>query len=161
MDYRRVAACLAATITTLACATAGERSGTSPDDMVAVARLMVTLDRVISEEDLPELIDLVADDAVYMLPDAPAVVGVRAIGEYYREFFQRYDIEVRHEPLEIDDAGDFIIHRGNVTGTVTSAADGQSVTFSDKYLFVIKKQPDGSLLVWRAVFNSNAPRRAP
>jgi ketosteroid isomerase-like protein len=136
------------------CSPCGEPTRTSPDDMVAVARLMVTLDRVMSEEDLETFAALVAEDAVYMLPTTAAIVGQRAIIDHYRQLFDRSDIEITHEPLEIDVAGDFIIHRGNALGTRTLRPAGSPVPFSDKYLFVIKRQPDGSLLVWRAIFTN-------
>jgi ketosteroid isomerase-like protein len=146
-----------ASVVATACSTAADETTTSADDMIAVARLMVTFDRVISEEDTEGLLALIADDAVRMSPDQAAVVGKRASGAHYRELFDRYDIEVVHEPLEIDAAGDLIIHRGNVTGTMTPRAGGEPIQLNDKYLYVIKRQADGSLLVWREMFNRSAP----
>jgi hypothetical protein len=33
------------------------------------------------------------------------------------------------------------------------------VPFNNKYLFLFRRQPDGSLRVWRAMFNTNPPAR--
>jgi len=139
----------------LACSGAGSGSATTEDDIVAVARLMVTLDRIQAEEDLEAFLQLVSDDAVYMPPNEPAVVGKRAIGDWYSTFYGLCDMEITHEPLEVDVAGDYIIHRGNARGTMTPADGGSTLSFENKYLMVIKKRPDGSLQVWRAIFNSN------
>ncbi len=152
-----MAAIASAVAIVTACSPAADEAPTSADDMIAVARLMVTLDRLISEEDLGELIALIAEDAVAMPPDQAAVVGKRAIGNYYRDLFDRFDVEIAHEPLEIDAAGDFIIHRGNTTGTMTPRTGGEPIRLNNKYLYVIKRQADGSLLLWRSMFNRRAP----
>ena len=156
MARRATLAGLISILALTVCTHPANEARTSQDDMVAVARLMVTLDRVISEEDLTGLLALVAEDAVYMLPEMPAIVGKRAIGEFHRALFTNSDIEIVHEVLEIDGAGGLIVHRGNATGTTTPRAGGESIEFDDKYLFVIKRASDGSLLVWRAIFNRNS-----
>ncbi len=147
---------LTLTLLVTACSRQTDRAQTTQADMVAVARLMVTLDRVVSEEDLDGFLALVSEDAVYMLPDKPAIVGKRAIGEFYRTLFAATNIEIVHQVLEIDVADDLIIHRGNATGSTTRRTDGESVDFDDKYLLVIKRSADGSLRVWRAMMNGNA-----
>lgn len=141
----------------LACADeAGRFSGTPRDDLVAVSRLLVTLDRIAAEEDLEELLALVAEDAVLMPPAEPAVVGMRGIGEWFRDLYDRVDIEVRHEPLEVDAAGPFLIHRGNASGTLTPKGGGPPTGFDLKYMFVLRKRANGSLELWRAIYSSNA-----
>ena len=157
MAGRATLAGLISILALTACSRTANEARTTQDDMVAVARLMVTLDRVISEEDLAGLLALVAEDAVYMLPDTPALVGKRAIGEFYSALFTSSDIEIAHEVLEIDAAGKFVIHRGNAKGTTTPRTGGEPIEFDDKYLFLIKRAANGSLLVWRAVFNRNSP----
>jgi ketosteroid isomerase-like protein len=128
---------------------------TTPDDMVAVNRMLVSLDRIAAEADLEALLDYVSDDAVFLPPDRPAVVGKAAIEEMYAGLYERFRLEVRHEPRETDVFDGVIIHRGNATGTMTPIAGGEPVSFDNKYLFVIKKRPDGSLKIWRAIYNSN------
>ncbi|UCC72513.1 MAG: nuclear transport factor 2 family protein [Gemmatimonadota bacterium] len=140
----------------LACSQAAEHeAGTTEDDMVAVARLMVTLDRVAGEGDLEGFLEVVPDDAVYMPPNEPAIGGKRAIAEWYRALYGQFQIDITHEPLEVDVFSNIIIHRGNARGTMTPKSGGDPIAFDNKYLMVLEKRPDGSLLVWRAVFNSN------
>ncbi|NIR46373.1 MAG: nuclear transport factor 2 family protein [Gemmatimonadetes bacterium] len=140
-----------------ACPGADDEARTGPADMIAVARLMATLDRLISDEDLEELVDYIADDAVLMPPGEPAIVGKRAIADWYESLFQRFDIELTHEVLEIDVKGDFIVHRGNVSGALTARDSGDPMPFDQKYLFVIQRSQHGQLQVWRLIFNSNQP----
>ncbi len=159
MAHRYMAAILLALAAGIACSQADDEARTSPDDMIAVARLMVTLDRVISEEDLDGLLELVAEDAVRMPPDETAVVGKRAIAESYRALFDSFDVEITHEPLEIDVAAHLIVHRGNATGTMTPRSGGDPIQLDNKYLYVIRKRSDGSLVVWREISNRNAPAK--
>jgi ketosteroid isomerase-like protein len=142
----------------ISCSAAGDRGATTTEgDMIAVARLMATLDRIQAEADLEELLRLVPDDAVYMPPDEPAIVGRRAIADWYRNLYDALQIDITHEPLEIDVFGDMIIHRGNARGTLTPRSSGESIPFDNKYLMVLIKRPEGSLQIWRAVFNRNHP----
>lgn len=158
MKTSHMLATVAIVIIAITCSRLGEqRVATTEDDMVAVARMLVSLDRIAAEEDLEELLSYVADDAVLMPPDEPAVIGVQAIAAWYRNAYDQVDFEMTHEPLEVDAAGDLIIHRGNATGTMTPASGGEPIRFDNKYLMVIRRQPDGSLQVWRVCFNRNAP----
>jgi ketosteroid isomerase-like protein len=123
--------------------------------MVAVSRMLVTFDRLAAEADLTSFLDYILDDAVLMPPDEPAIVGKRLIASWYGGLYGQFFVEITHEPLETDVFGDIIIHRGNARGTMTPRTGAEPVEFDNKYLFVLRKQTDGSLKVWRAIFNSN------
>ncbi|MGD8867257.1 MAG: nuclear transport factor 2 family protein [Gemmatimonadales bacterium] len=125
--------------------------------MVAVSRMLVTLDRLTADGDLEGLLEYFSEDAVMMPPDEAALIGTRQIGDWHRELLDNFDVDVSHEPLETDVLGDAIIHRGNVRGTLQPKTGGAPLAFDDKYLFVIRKSPDGSLKIWRAIANANPP----
>ena len=123
--------------------------------MVAVSRLMVTLDRVTAEGDLNGLAALFADDAVLMEPGAPALIGRRGIVDWYAHVFADFQVVLAHEPLEIDAAGPYTIQRGAVRGTLALPHGGTSFDVDRKYLFVLRRQEDRSLVIWRAMYNDN------
>lgn len=125
--------------------------------MVAVSRMLVTFDRLAAEADLASFLDYILDDAVFMPPDGPAIVGKRLIASWYGDLYDKFIVEMTHEPLETDVFGDIIIHRGNARGTMTPRTGAEPIAFDNKYLFVLRKQSDGSLKIWRAIFNSNRP----
>ncbi len=158
MKTSSMLAILAAVVIAITCSRAAdEPAGTTADDMVAVSRMLVSLDRLAAEADLESFLGYVSDDAVFMPPDESAIVGAQAIREWYANLYELFTLEMTHEPLEVDVFGNVIVHRGNAKGIMTPKAGGEPITFDNKYLFVIKKQPDGSLKVWRAIFNSNTP----
>lgn len=158
MKNSSILATLAAVVIVVTCSRIGEEAvSTTQDDMVAVSRMTVSLDRIAAEADLEAFLEYVSEDAVYMPPDEPAIVGKQAIRNWYANHYEHFTVDLQHEPLETDVFGDIIIHRGNALFSMTPRAGGESMSAYNKYLFVIKKQPDGSLKIWRAIFNSNVP----
>jgi len=150
-------AIFAAAVIAITCSQATEEPAkTTADDMVAVARMVSSLDTFAADADIESFLAYVADDAVMLPPGEPAVVGKSAIRDWYTVFYANFTMDMTHESLEVDAFGDIIINRGNATGTMTSKAGGEPIPFDNKYLFVLKRQDDGSLQVWRAAFNENA-----
>lgn len=140
-----------------ACTPERRPASTVQNDMVAVSRMLVTLDRLTADGDLEALLEYFSEDAVMMPPGEAALIGTRQIGDWHRALFETFDVDVSHEPLETDVFGDMIIHRGNVRGTLQPKTGAAPVAFDDKYLFVIRRDPDGSLEIWRAIANANPP----
>jgi ketosteroid isomerase-like protein len=66
-------------------------------------------------------------------------------------------LEMKHAVAEVDSSGDVIVVRGTATGTATPRAGGPPAAFDNKFLFVLKRAPDGSLKALRVAFNTNAP----
>ena len=150
-------ATLATAAIAITCSQAAQKSATTTaDDMTAVARMVSSIDTYAADADIEGFLTYVADDAVMLPPGEPAVVGKNAIREWYTVFYENFNNDMTHESLEVDAFGDIIIARGNATGAVTPKAGGAPIPFNNKYLFVIKRQADGSLQVWRAAFNENA-----
>lgn len=125
--------------------------------MIAVSRMLVTLDRLAADGDMEAFLEYFSEDAVMMPPDEVALIGIRQIGDWHRALLDRFEVDVSHEPLETDVFDEVIIHRGNVRGTLRPKTGAAPVALNDKYLFVIRKSPDGSLKIWRAIANANPP----
>jgi len=150
-------AIFAAAAIAITCSQAAQKpTTTTADDMTAVARMVSSFDTFAADADIESFLVYVTDDAVMMPPGEPAVVGKSAIREWYTAFYNIFSNDMTHESLEVDAFGDIIIARGNATGALTPKAGGEPIPFNNKYLFVIKRQDDGSLQVWRAAFNENA-----
>lgn len=153
-----IASVAAAIVSVAACTSANGPASTTQEDMVAVSRMLVTLDRLAADGDLAGFLAHVSDDAVFMLPDEPAIIGKTQIGARYGALYEGFHLEMSHEPLETDVFGRIIIHRGNARGTLQPKTGAAPTPFDNKYLFVIRKDADGSLKIWRAIFNANPPK---
>jgi ketosteroid isomerase-like protein len=133
----------------------------SAADVAAVARTVATFDSCARTGALDVFMGYVADDAEALFPDMPAIVGKQALRAFYGSYYGGFRIDGHHAPIETETIGDLVINRGEVHGTVTPKAGGQPMPVGNKYLMIFRRQPDGSLKVWRAAANSNAPATPP
>lgn len=126
-------------------------------DVQAVAGLVAEFDRCAREGDLETFVSSSLEDVVFLVPDQNAIVGGDALREWYRGFYDAFEIDMTHHPGETHAYGNLLIHRGTATGTLTPAGGGSPASFDNKYMFVLLRVADGSLKLWRAAFNANAP----
>jgi len=129
--------------------------------VAAVARFAEEVDRCVRERDLGGFAALWMDDIALLNPDQPAVVGKRAVEEVYRAMFAALDYAGQHHPGETYGIGELIIHQGVVTGTMTPTAGGPAMQLDSKYMWLLRRQGDGSLRAWRVMLNTNAPMLPP
>ena len=143
-------------------ANASEQAKGASADREAVKQLVAEFDRCAREKDLETFLSYSLDDVVALAPGEPAVVGKAAMRAWYQNFYAAFDVAMVHRPVETDSFGDLVITRGDATGTIRPVGGGEAVQVGNKYLFVLKRQSDGSLRVWRAMFNENgqAPQAA-
>lgn len=99
------------------------------------------------------------DDAIFMNPGAPSIVGRTAIGAMLAGMMQSAtlsNVAVRTERVLV--SGDLAIENGRYAWTVTPKG-GAAMPDSGKYLTVWQKQADGSWKVIRDINNTDiAPK---
>lgn len=159
MKSFRVCGTISCTLLVLAgCSGPGSQAGYSPEaDFETVAAMVTEFDRCAREGDLETFVSYSTENIVWMPPNEPSVVGKEAVRAWYANFYGMFDIEMTHELLESHTFGDVVIGRGDATETLTPKAGGSPMSLSAKFLFVLRRQPDGSLKVWRAIANLNTP----
>lgn len=155
-------AVLASLLAVMACAQPTPTLGPASDaDVKAVAAILAAFDSSGRTGALDQFISYSAEDVVLLAPDQPAVVGRDAMRELYRAIYAAVRIEMTHTPLETHTLGDLVITRGSARGTATPRTGGPSTAFDNKFLMLLRRQPDGTLRTWRVAFNSNAPPASP
>jgi uncharacterized protein (TIGR02246 family) len=108
--------------------------------------------------DAERWIQLWVEDGVQLPPGAPPNVGRDTIfasisANMMQGTYEDMDIHVE----EVLVAGDLAIARGMYTVTFVPN-DGSDPVFVDgKYTTTFQRQPDGSLMIYRDIFNSNVP----
>ena len=135
--------------------------GARPADVDAVGRLSAEIDRCLREKDLAAFAALWTEDIVLLNPDQPPIVGRSAVKESYRTFLDAFDYVGRHQPLETHTVGDLVIHRGVARGTLTPTGGGNALPINMKYLWLLRRQPDGSLREWRVMINAEPAATSP
>jgi len=136
------------------------QSGCRATDRVAleteIKTFLSTLDTVQNSADIGRFTELLDNDIIFFPPDANNVSSRKVVSEWYSGFFNQFSISIVHELVDVHSDGSFIVITGNARGTLTPKNDGTSIPFDNKYLYVLKRYPDGTPKFWRVMFNANA-----
>jgi uncharacterized protein (TIGR02246 family) len=105
-------------------------------------------------KDIHAILELVADDVVFLPSSMPPIVGKEAVEEMYRAFFPRYR-EVKHEAVieEVRVAGDWAFLWGADELRLTPESGETEIHMKGKGLSILKRQTDGSWRFWRGINN--------
>ncbi len=153
---RIVLVVVALTIASLSCQPAAPEAGPLSDADVAAIRGV--LDSLVEAEvagDWDAVATSFAEDAVFMFPDQPAVQGLAA----WRAFVDQVQPSVQDLTIDIadiDGRGDLAYVRGSYSETM-AMGEAEPEQLAGKFLWVMKKQADGSWLCTVTISNSDLP----
>ena len=120
----------------------------------AIQTLNLQWERAFENHDLTGLTALFTEDCVRMPQGAPASVGRPALEAAYRHDFAevwKRGAKVRLNPGELIISGEYAFGRG----ADTLIQDGRQVGETGKWLFIYRRQPDGTWKFHWITFNSN------
>ena len=127
---------------------AQEAAGLSEEDVAAIRAVFEENEQAALAGE--SFLSLFTEDAVIMWPNSPAVEGLEAIKgvNWVRA------IEVEHSIVQIDGQGNLAFVRG--TKSLLLDYEG-AVKQETKFLYILRKRPDGSWLYAIWISNSNLP----
>ncbi len=126
-------------------------------DLAALKAIAEKYEAAYSAGDADALVDLHADDAIRMPPNAPSLMGKEAIRTAYQATFDQFTAKIKLTLEEVEFGVDEAFVRGVTAVMLTPKAGGEPVQDEGKYLSIRKKQPDGSWKIFRTIWNSNNP----
>jgi len=105
-------------------------------------------------KDIEAILELVADDVVFLPSSMPPIKGKEELGKMYRTFFQLYR-EIKHEAIieEIQIAGDWAFLWGTDELRLTPQSEEPAIHLKGKGISILRRQSDGSWLFWRGINN--------
>ena len=106
--------------------------------------------------DVDGYLEYLSDDAVVMPPNEPALVGRGAILSWLQAFFGQFSVQEEWSSREVMIAGAFAYDWGRYTAIVTPLEGGERTLSSGKYLWVIRRQPDGGWQYTRLIWNHDS-----
>ncbi|MDA1066575.1 MAG: hypothetical protein O3C43_08745 [Verrucomicrobia bacterium] len=98
----------------------------------------------------------VAVDAVWMPQNSAPIVGRDAIRDWSVDFFSSYELEIRAQniaPLEI--GKEMALRRFTTTGVYVDRSTQTQHPFDQKYVDILKLQPDGTWKLTLHMWSSN------
>ena len=129
-----------------------------PSDADAIRALSDEWVAAANEGDLDRWIDVFAEDANFMAPDVPMVVGKQAIYDWAKEsFFDVFDMHLDNAIVELDISDDWACGRFTSSFTGTPKDGGDTIKAIAKGLALFEKQSDGTWKWASNVFNWDSP----
>ena len=106
------------------------------------------------EKDIRAILELVAEDVVFLPSSVPPIIDKDEVEKMYRAFFPRYR-EIQHEATieEVQIAGDWAFLWGTDELRMTPESGETEIHMKGKGLSILKRQSDGSWRVWRGINN--------
>lgn len=90
--------------------------------------------------------------AIQMPVNEPDLIGKDAWKASLQAFFDQFTVKGdSSEVLEAEVAGDLAFARGRYVITVTPKAGGEPTRYRGKYMHILKRQPEGSWKIYRAI----------
>ena len=122
----------------------------------AIQSLNRQWEKCFEKHDLTGLTTLFTEDCVRMPQGGPATVGRPALeAAYQQDFAEAWEAQakVRLDAEEVIISGEYAFARG--VDTLIQDQDGRRVEESGKWLFIYRRQPDGTWKYHWIAFNSN------
>lgn len=98
----------------------------------------------------------IADDVVMMAPNMPAVAGADNAMAAMQMFFDAFQVQIQYDSQEIVVSGDWAFDRGTYKHKLTPRQGGPAMEETGKYLWLFRRDPDGSWKQARVIWNSDA-----
>lgn len=97
------------------------------------------------------------DDQVYMPPNRSPVRGKSDLETLIRAGLESFSVNIEMEAEETVVSGDWAFQWGFLRGEMRQRDGGENVTMDWKFMYVYRRQPDGSWKIARDIYNSNLP----
>ena len=107
--------------------------------------------------DVDAIVNFILDDAVFMPPNAAALVGKAAIQSWLQTATDTYTFDETWSSEEIVVFGDWAFDRGTSKVLMTSKAGGEPVDVTGKYIWIYERQADGNWKYARCIWNNDNP----
>ena len=133
------------------------QTGSNSDDYAQIEELHKKDMKAAKEGDFETLSSLMTDDCIIIPPNEEPLRGKKTIQENLKKQLEQqknYKVtEYIHSFEEVKIIGEWAYEWGAYRGTVVPAAGGEPITESGKLFRILKRQPDGSWKVARAIWN--------
>ena len=119
------------------------------DDKQLIRDLIAAWLRATAVGDLPQLLSLMAEDVVFLLPGQPPMRGRDAFAAGFQTALQHFRIDSSSEIQEIEIAGDWAYCWNHLSVTVTPLQWGLPKRRTGYTPTILRKKPDGTWVLAR------------
>ncbi|HUF71527.1 MAG TPA: nuclear transport factor 2 family protein [Gammaproteobacteria bacterium] len=109
----------------------------------------------INEADINALADLTTEDHMMIMSGGEPLAGKQALVDAMTGAFERFAFDEAWMPEETVVSGDLAYQRGTFVVNATPRAGGAATRTTGNFMRIYRRQPDGSWLMVRDMFNSD------
>jgi uncharacterized protein (TIGR02246 family) len=122
-------------------------------DNIAIDKVRLDFNAAFNEGNAEAIGRLIDRDGIWMPPGEPAIFGKSNIAARYTKFFAKVRSKFELKPGEIQLCGDWAFMSSAFERVDTPKTGGAVKGATGHYLFVLKKQPDGTWKIARDIWN--------
>lgn len=122
-------------------------------DNVAIDKVRLDFNAAFNEGKAEAMGQLIDHNGVWLPPGKQAIVGKDKIVQHYADYFAQVRSEFELQPGDIQVSDGWAFMSGAFSRADTLKAGGKAKQASGHYLFVLKKQPDGTWKIARDIWN--------
>jgi ketosteroid isomerase-like protein len=130
-------------------------------DLAAISAFNVRYLKAINDGDIDALSALTDDDHIAIAPGGQPLIGKAANVATNGRIYQQSRIVENWTPQETVIDGNLAYQRGSFTASGFPKAGGPTRTISGSFLRIYRRQPDGSWVMTRDMFNNAGPPSSP
>lgn len=162
MVVKKISLLLAAGALALACSPPADRSGGEAEDATAQADARAALEEVVADwdaamsaGDLDALMATYGPDPFALPPGGEPARGTQAVRELWQGFMAQGELRTEDRVVKSWVSGDLAGAWGTYTLTITPE-EGGPIEDAGKFMFIAKRQADGSWKSAGNIWNSNS-----
>src|SRR2546422_4810248 len=138
--------CALTGVTVLLAGCSPRRGADSQAVTAAVNAISTRYSSTLNAGDLDSWLSLWTDDGIQLPPGEPPVVGKDQIRARNKGVLDKFTVNLSVTNAEVGVAGDWAFDRGTYTATLTPKGGGRALPIDGKYLTILKRQPDFSMM---------------
>jgi uncharacterized protein (TIGR02246 family) len=127
------------------------------DDEAAVRESVERAVAAFNTSDVGALVDLHTGDAVVLKPGKPPEIGKQVMRASLENVFSTFKVKESRMIEELEIVGDWAFTWGYYSVTLTPADGSPPIDEEGKYIDVLRRQPHGSWLFARTMWNVTTP----
>ena len=153
MRYAVISATLALAISLSACAAGAKQQEFTRADQDTIRRTTAELTSAFNAKQVDKLLDLYAENSVFMPPNAPMLRGKEPLKSYYNEMIEKGASNLQLEPAEVAGHGPIAYESGTYTVSYGHARD------RGKYMRILRNM-NGTWRTEKTIWSSDLPPTA-
>jgi uncharacterized protein (TIGR02246 family) len=126
-------------------------------DLAALEAVKQQCLEAVNGGDAKRVVGFCTDDHVWIPADERILIGKEALRESFQAMFDTYEYAESWSSEEVVVSGDWAFDRGTFTATLTPKAGGEPIQDGGRYIWILKRQADGSWKYARSIWNRGAP----